>query len=148
MPRTRTRTTDRASISQETRSRAAKEVLEGKSVRSVAKAYSILPCNANKVPQKAEQVARKKFKWAAKNRIQQLHEGIFNFTGKYLTEYLLAASSFYHGLTSRDVWKLAFQLAKKHDCRIPDSWNEKQCVDLNWLSGFMKRNPILSIRSL
>ena len=63
-----------------------------------------------------------------------------------LESYIKKAADIYCGLSPKDVRVLAFQCAKKFNIKMPSTWEEKECVGSNWLNGFLKRHPSLSIR--
>jgi DDE superfamily endonuclease/helix-turn-helix, Psq domain len=63
-----------------------------------------------------------------------------------LVDYIKKASQIYHGLTPKNVRELAFKLAKSNNLRMPLTWSEQQFAGVDWFSGFMRRNPSLSIR--
>ena len=64
-----------------------------------------------------------------------------------LTSYLLKASAVFFGLTPLEVRKLAYQWAVKKNIKVPQKWLETEVAGVEWFSGFLKRNPELSIRS-
>lgn len=74
------------------------------------------------------------------------------FRSVFATEYegeikkhILEMQERFYGLCTTDVRRLAYQLAESHG--IPHSFNKiKEMAGKDWLSGFMKRNPDLSIR--
>ncbi|XP_039905853.1 uncharacterized protein LOC120745201 [Simochromis diagramma] len=66
---------------------------------------------------------------------------------KELTEYLMRAADAFYGLCPREVKELAYQLAVKHGCKYPKSWDKFSRAGPDWFSAYMKRNPTLSIRS-
>lgn len=63
-----------------------------------------------------------------------------------LKEYLIKACKLHHGLTRIDVRKFAYQLAVKNELDFPDSWRTNNMAGQDWLKGFRKRHPDLSIR--
>ena len=63
-----------------------------------------------------------------------------------LVEYLLKASDIYYGLTSDEVRKMAYELAKKNNLPYPSNWEDKKKAGEEWLVGFMSRNKKLSLR--
>ena len=60
--------------------------------------------------------------------------------------YIKKAADIYFGLSPKDVRVLAFQCAKKFNIKMPSTWEEKVCAGSDWLNGFLKRHPSLSIR--
>ena len=66
--------------------------------------------------------------------------------GSELESYIKKAADIYFGLSPKDVRVLAFQCAKKFNIKMPSTWEEKECAGSDWLNGFLKRHPSLSIR--
>ncbi|KAG5893198.1 hypothetical protein JTB14_016473 [Gonioctena quinquepunctata] len=65
---------------------------------------------------------------------------------KIFVGYIIKAAQIFFGLPPKEIRKLAFQLAVKYSLRIPDTWKQNSMAGEDWFSGFMKRNPELSIR--
>ena len=63
-----------------------------------------------------------------------------------LESYIKKAADIYFGLSPKDVQVLAFQCAKKFNIKMPSTWEEKESAGSDWLNGFLKRHPSLSIR--
>jgi hypothetical protein len=66
---------------------------------------------------------------------------------KNISDYLQMASKQNHGLTTIATRKLAYEYAVKIGKPISNSWEEKKMASADWLSGFMKRNSSLAIRT-
>ncbi|XP_023216961.1 uncharacterized protein LOC111619466 [Centruroides sculpturatus] len=65
-----------------------------------------------------------------------------------LAEYLLKCATIFFGLLPEEVRKLAYECAQKFNASdIPPSWHENKKAGPDWLTGFLKRNPQLSIRA-
>ena len=64
-----------------------------------------------------------------------------------LEDYLIRSSEIYHGLTPTNFWHLAFQMAELNGKPMPAKWSEEKLAGSEWLTGFLKRHPRLSIRS-
>ena len=64
-----------------------------------------------------------------------------------LVECLLKASALYYGLSTSEVKSLAYKYAAQQNLNIPRSWVAAKQADSDWLSGFMKRHPNLSLRT-
>ena len=60
--------------------------------------------------------------------------------------YFKNPADIYFVLSPKDVRVLAFQCAKKFNIKMPSTWEEKECAGSDWLNGFLKRHPSLSIR--
>jgi len=50
-------------------------------------------------------------------------------------------------MTSKDVRYLAYECAKKFNKNFPKEWSEPKSAGVDWLYGFLKRHPSLSIRT-
>ncbi|XP_047125850.2 uncharacterized protein LOC124807708 [Hydra vulgaris] len=50
------------------------------------------------------------------------------------------------GLTSKDVRKLAYQLADANKLAMPKSRMENHCAGRDWFMSFLQKNPLLSLR--
>lgn len=67
---------------------------------------------------------------------------------KLITNYILKCSSIYFGLLPEEVRKLAYECAVKYSLgNIPLSWHKNRKSGADWFTGFLKRNPVLSIRT-
>lgn len=67
---------------------------------------------------------------------------------KTLADYLLKCASIYFGLLPGEVRKLAYTCAVKFEMlNIPVSWHSNKEAGADWFTGFLKRNPSLSIRA-
>jgi len=64
-----------------------------------------------------------------------------------LVDYLITASRLHHGLSMKDARSMAFEFTQANDKVVPDSWVLKQTAGKDWLWGFMRRHPTLSLRS-
>lgn len=64
-----------------------------------------------------------------------------------LVNYLQTAAKMYHGLSPKEVRKLAFQYAMKNDITCPRSWKVAEFAGADWFTAFIKRNTTLSIRT-
>ena len=64
-----------------------------------------------------------------------------------LAEYALNVSRLYYGMTPRDLRQLAFQFCVANKIEVPEIWKENESAVCDWLSGILRRNPNLSIRT-
>ncbi|XP_044733272.1 tigger transposable element-derived protein 6-like [Chrysoperla carnea] len=131
--------------------RAAREVQNyGKSIRSVAKDYEI---NYRTLSRYC-----KKFTYEEMNNIailspstkvgfQRNRQVFTDENEKELEKYILVASTIYFGLSPKDIRKIAYELAIANKLKIPKSWQTKNLAGPDWFTSFMKRHPILSIRT-
>jgi hypothetical protein len=63
-----------------------------------------------------------------------------------LQDYLIECSGVYFGLSPFEVRKLAYELAIKNGKTFPERWHDTQMAGKEWLTGFLKRHPSLSLR--
>jgi helix-turn-helix, Psq domain len=63
-----------------------------------------------------------------------------------LVEYIKKAAQIYHGPTPKNILELAYKLASTNNLKMPTRWTEEHIAGIDWFSGFMLRNPTLSIR--
>ncbi|KAJ8956468.1 hypothetical protein NQ318_010782 [Aromia moschata] len=63
-----------------------------------------------------------------------------------LTDYLLKLAQIFHGISPKEVRRLAYDCAIKCQINIPETWNENKMAGKDWLNGFMKINRCLSLR--
>lgn len=63
-----------------------------------------------------------------------------------LEEYLIKSSKMQYGLTSKQLREFAFKYAMELKLTIPHSWEGKSSAGVDWLHGFLKRHPRLSLR--
>lgn len=64
-----------------------------------------------------------------------------------IVTYLASASDMFYGLSPKEARQLAFQCAVKFDVQFPTTWSDNSKAGEDWLSGFISRNPGLSIRT-
>jgi len=121
---------------------AADQVMrDNRKVRTVAKEYNI--CH----------VTLYRFVKKVKNKQPAVCGYIPNrqiFTAdqeRMIADYTINASAIYFGLSPQEVRKLAYECAQKFDIEVPESWKLNGKAGADWLSGFLKRNSDLSIRT-
>lgn len=143
------RKTQRAQTSKEDMLRAAREVLlNGRSRRSVARDFGIPD--------------RTLTRYCSKINAADLEHGNANnlvvgyvpnrkvFTLEQedaLEDYIKRSSDIFHGLSVKQVRKLAYEYAQNLNVNYPNSWNKSKMAGPDWFSLFMKRKDRLSIRS-
>jgi len=66
---------------------------------------------------------------------------------KALAVYMITASDLYYGMSPKEARVLAYQCAVKFSVKHPKLWDKAQRAGEDWLSGFLVRNPQLSIRA-
>ena len=62
-----------------------------------------------------------------------------------LQGYLERAANIYFGLSPKNVRELAYECAIEFGLEMSDQWSRDKCAGPDWFSGFLKRNPSLSI---
>ena len=62
-----------------------------------------------------------------------------------LVVYLKKAADIYYGLSTFDLRKLAYEFGVCLQKIMPNSWKSNKTAGLDWLYGFMRRHPDLSI---
>ncbi|XP_044764429.1 uncharacterized protein LOC123320994 [Coccinella septempunctata] len=63
-----------------------------------------------------------------------------------LKDFIIKCSQMCYGRSTKDVRQLAYELAVHNKIHIPKQWIENKTAGVDWLQGFMKRHPELSIR--
>ncbi len=63
-----------------------------------------------------------------------------------LVAYLKRAADIYYGLPTTELRKLAYEFGVKLQIKMPNSWKANKNAGKDWLYGFMRRHPDLSIR--
>lgn len=81
------------------------------------------------------------------NLMRQKHKQVFsNEEELELKHYLLRSSKINYGLTYVQTRNLAYQYAKLLQKKYPGSWVVHEAAGKDWMSGYMKRHPQLSLR--
>ncbi|KAL0858974.1 hypothetical protein ABMA27_010833 [Loxostege sticticalis] len=143
MPRTRIRKTERASKDVFLYEQAYEEILAGKSIRSAAEMFGLCHVSLIRYKNKRENsedgVAVSMGYNSAKKVFSEDQE-------KIISNYLQRSADIYFGLSSKEVRRLAYELAVSYNLNRPATWDENGMAGPDWFSSFMKRNPELSIR--
>lgn len=145
------RKSDRVDVQKEVMEAAVKRVLEnGESLRTVAAemklkhttVFKYVKLVKNKQVENNITTVQLDTVGYLKNRM------VFNANQESeLEKYLKFASYVYFGLTKRDIRKLAYDCAINYKISIPASWESNKTAGEDWLYGFMKRHPELSMRT-
>ncbi|ELU03693.1 hypothetical protein CAPTEDRAFT_206367 [Capitella teleta] len=136
------RKTSKGSVPGDVMEAAAKRVCAGQSVRDVADESGIPKTTLHRYVAKMNTEESPRFTPNYfVNRVFSEEEE------KSLSEYLLRASKHHHGLASKETRVLAYEYAVRNKKKFPSGWNETKSATYDWLYGFMKRNPSLSIHS-
>lgn len=76
-----------------------------------------------------------------------LHSMIFTHEQETsFSEYLKTCSQMFHGLTQTSARTLAYEMATVNKIPCPDSWKKNGAAGQDWMKGFLKRHPSLSLR--
>lgn len=140
--RTYKRKTDRGKTSETLMRQAANAVIkEGRKIKTVARELEICHMTLHRFVTKIK--AHKDPTVGYKSRLIFTTE-----QEKELVRYILKCSSIYFGLLPGEVRKLAYECAVKFSMEnIPATWHKNRQAGVDWFAGFIKRNPILSIRT-
>ena len=153
------RKTNKGNTPKEKMEKAVKEVFSNKrSYRAVANefdiAYPTLRRYCLKYKEKADNHALVDENSEFKNNFSLNRCGYFNNRSvfnaeqeKSLTDYLLKASSLYYGLCVQEVRDLAFEYALKLKINMPSNWQENKTAGKDWMTGFLRRNKEIAIRT-
>lgn len=66
---------------------------------------------------------------------------------KELVKYFAKASDLQFGLKKIEVVTFAYKFAKKLNIQYPPEWDRNLSASKDWYSGFMHRNPVLTLRT-
>lgn len=135
--------TDRERVSSDVMHNAVKRVLEGASERETAKEFKIARTSLQRQVHRARQIGESSYTFEpnfGNRRIFTLEEE------KHLCDYLITASKMCYGLSTTQTRELAYQYGKLLNKSIPDTWEKNKCAGVDWIRGFMGRNPALSLR--
>lgn len=168
MPRTYKRKTNIGLAPADVMERAVREVLvKGRPCRTVAGEFDLSHVTLRRYVKKARERIQERPN-DNNNNANYLHDatvqpepykllervGYFNnrnvFTAEQenlLVNYLQKAAAMYFGLCTKEVRKLAYEYAKKLGNKIPNSWSDNEQAGVDWLNGFLKRNPGLTLRT-
>ena len=140
--RTYKRKSDRGKVPVDVINLAAKEVLDdSRPVRTVAKQHGICHITLRRFVMKLKAGGSATYGYAGNRQI---------FTSaqeRILVDYVKTASAIYFGLSPVMLRKLAFDCAVVNGIKVPESWSTKKIAGVDWLSGFLKRNNDLSVRT-
>lgn len=146
MVRSYKKKTERAEINEDDVSKAMKAALEGNlSIRKAALMFNIKPATLQhrlekmKARNGEERVRDHGSKYSSQQVFTAKQE-------KQLNEYLVKCNELHHGLTLKQMRRLAYEFAEKLRCKYPESWNGNEMAGEDWMYGFRSRNANLSLR--
>lgn len=152
MPRYKARTTDRGTVPHDVMEQAVKSVVDDqKSIRSVCKESGISKTTLIRYIQK--------YKDSKKVEAENDNKPTIRFTPNYthkqvfseeeeamLEDYIIEAARIHHGLSLKMTRRLAYEFALFNQKNFPDSWANNSTAGEDWLYGFRKRHPKISLR--
>lgn len=62
-----------------------------------------------------------------------------------LKEYIQECALKFYGLCSKDVRRIAYQMAKINNIKCHDSWENDKMAGIEWLRSFKSRHPDLTL---
>ncbi len=150
MVRTYKRKTSRASTAPDTMLKAVRQVLVfKKTIRGAAEEFGI---NYRTLARYCTKIPREEVEGSAEH--PSCTVGFIGARQVFspeleaeLVAYVLLASDVYYALPPRAIRKLAYQLAKSQQLQTPPSWRENKQASADWFASFLKRHPLLSIRT-
>lgn len=146
MPRTSTRKTDRGLFKDEDMRAAVDLVIKKKRcLREAAKHYKLSFQTLHRYVSKEVKYPGT-FAHRAMVPKYDARKILTSEQEKELAEYMITCSKMCYGKSTRDFRKIAFEMANKNSLPMPKTWIEKKEAGLDWLRGFLKRNPNISIR--
>lgn len=150
MVRTYKRKTNRASTAPETMLKAVRQVLVfKKTIRGAAEEFGI---NYRTLARYCTKIPREEVEGSAEH--PSCTVGFIGARQVFspeleaeLVSYVLMASDVYHALPPKAIRKLSYQLAKGQQLQMPPSWKENKQASADWFAAFLKRHPLLSVRT-
>ncbi|XP_065669419.1 uncharacterized protein LOC136088752 [Hydra vulgaris] len=141
MPRVYNRKSESPHVSENILKVAVAEVENGISLREAAYSAGISKSALHRC-------MKKKCQYPAANlQPNYKHSMIFSVAQEEtLSTYLKSCSDMLYGLTPVQVRALAFEMAQANKIKCPLRWIEQKKAGRDWLTGFLKRNPKLSVR--
>nr|CAI5826561.1 unnamed protein product [Callosobruchus analis] len=71
---------------------------------------------------------------------------VFSLQETVLSDYFRYCALLFYRLSTKECRKVANQMAKKNNLKIPKSWTTHEMACKDWLKAFHKRHPELSLR--
>ncbi|XP_031335996.1 uncharacterized protein LOC116165574 [Photinus pyralis] len=144
MPRTYRKLTERTFPENSMKNAVIAVLRENVSIRKSAERYQIKKSRLCNYVQQARQIGIENMSFGPNFKKKLVFTSEME---KRLSEYLIKCSKMFYGLTPTAVKRLAYEYAKKNSLKFPDKWEKDQQAGRDWLSGFLKRNVNLSIRT-
>ncbi|CAM1295885.1 Uncharacterised protein r2_g520 [Pycnogonum litorale] len=138
MPRNYTRKTNRAHYDSASLQEALRLITDGEPIKSVARRFGISPKTLRRHRDK-------KVSSPGQVKLGHYSSDLGDEYEKLLVQKIQEMEKALFGLTGLDVRRLAFEFANR--VGMPHRFNaENKMADPDWLSGFLKRHPELSLR--
>lgn len=143
MPRLYIRNTNKGLVTEERMREAVNAVKNGMKVRKAAREYGIARSTLN------NNLTKDREGNGLPTRLVPNYRHSLVFTAKQeadFASYLKDCARMFHGLTTKNVRILAYEMAKVNNIAHPLTWDEQMMAGNDWLCGFLRRNPELTIR--
>ncbi|XP_043468651.1 uncharacterized protein LOC122502578 [Leptopilina heterotoma] len=126
---------------------AYEDLEKGLSLRIAAKRHGLCHMSLSRYKQKRKKASEEN-STAVSTMGYAAHNKVFTDSQeKILSNYLLRSCDIYFGLSSREIRKLAFEMAVVYNLERPSKWDENKSAGIYWFKSFMLRNPELSVRT-
>lgn len=135
MARSRKRTSDKAKWTKQQLEAAISAVRDGRSVKSVSSEFSI-----------PRTTLRDRLSSSNLSEARLGRKPLFTKAQEMeIAEHVLLLAKMFFGLTKIELRRLAFEIAERKN--IPNNFNKiERLAGVDWLNGFLKRNPGISLR--
>ena len=137
------KTRTRAIFSNETMQEAVRRVRNGESLRKVSEVLNVSKSTLQRYVEKAKISKQDDISYTPNYHVRKIFTTEEEIT---LVGYIIDCSKMNFGLTRRDIKHLAYALGIRNDKSVPQNWIVHKMAGEEWLIGFMKRNPSLSLR--
>lgn len=123
---------------------ALKEIQKGKSIRKVAEEVKIPFTTLRRYYSKLKAGANlNEMSLVPNYNVNQ----VFSVEQEeHLKNYFEYCALMFYGLSTKECRKVAFEMARINNLKMPNSWIEKKLAGKDWLKLFRSRHPELSIR--
>lgn len=120
---------------------AVDRVLDGSALHTVAKEFGLSRNTLRRYVRKIQRNETTDFQPSYRpNQVFSAEEE------NELAKYLETMARMNHGLTTKMISKLAYDLAVKNNKKYPESWDQEKRAGYYWRQGFMERHPELSLK--
>lgn len=120
--------------------RALEEVSKGGKIKTTAMKYDIPRSNLQRYIKQGSVVKDISSKFISSQIFTKDEE-------EKISEYLVTSFKLNHGLSKMKARELVYEYATAIEKKIPDNWTKKKLASKDWIRGFFKRQPQLSIRT-